>query len=141
MSIVDIDGTAGGDGRYDALLVSGSAKSDNVSIKTGTANAATISGLGAKITVTSSEMLNTFALDLGTGNDKVNASKLARDTAMLNIDGGPGNDMITGGAGDDFLFGSGDNDTIRCGAGGDYANGGDGTDTVTTDCELAVAFP
>ena len=43
---------------------------------------------------------------------------------------GHGNDTLTGGPGDDYLYGSGGNDTLRGGPGIDYLDGGPGNDTL-----------
>ena len=48
------------------------------------------------------------------------------------LDGGPGNDSISGGAGDDFINGGPGNDTLVGGAGGGVINGGDGNDIIKT---------
>ncbi len=47
------------------------------------------------------------------------------------IDGGSGNDDITGGAGDDIINGGSGNDDITGGAGDDIINGGSGDDDIT----------
>jgi uncharacterized delta-60 repeat protein len=48
-----------------------------------------------------------------------------------NVDGGAGNDRITGSAGDNFLFGNQGDDTVDGGAGGDVLYGDDGNDVLT----------
>ncbi len=72
----------------------------------------------------------------GDGNDQVNASTA---TLATTIDGGAGNDTVTGGtladllmggAGNDSVGGSGDNDSVYGGAGADTLTGGDGNDVL-----------
>ena len=55
------------------------------------------------------------------GDDVVDASALAADSALLTLDGGDDDDVLIGGAGDDTLLG---------GAGDDVIIGGPGTDTI-----------
>lgn len=75
----------------------------------------------------------------GFGNDTLNGMTQA---ANLEIYGGGGNDVVTGGAGSDFLWGESGDDTLVGGggadvlvgaAGGDSLSGGDGNDTVYID--------
>ncbi|MFO0821305.1 MAG: autotransporter-associated beta strand repeat-containing protein [Pirellulales bacterium] len=78
------------------------------------------------------------------GNDFANTLnfQLISMTGVPYIDGGLGNDTITGtngvddlrgGAGNDTLFGIGGTDTLRGGADNDSLNGGDGTDYLYGD--------
>jgi Ca2+-binding RTX toxin-like protein len=93
-------------------------------------------------------------LNAQSGNDTIDASALTGTTVSLEVNGGNGNDTLTGGAGSDFLHGDGDNDTIvggenpadgfdrlfgdagddtivwHGGDGSDIAEGGTETDTV-----------
>ncbi|GAA0591723.1 hypothetical protein GCM10009416_32660 [Craurococcus roseus] len=82
----------------------------------------------------------------GAGNDTINA---ALATAAINLQGGAGNNVLTGGTladtisatsgnnvlngggGDDTVTGGGGNDTIDGGAGADSLLGGDSDDTIT----------
>jgi hypothetical protein len=70
----------------------------------------------------------------GLGDDTITGSAV---TDHLNggdgndvIDGGEGDDVITGGFGDDHLTGGDGNDTIRGNAGKDVIDGGDGDDDI-----------
>ena len=66
-----------------------------------------------------------LALNGGDGNDSITGS-LGDDT----IDGGDGNDTLIGGTGNDTLIGGTGSDRINGGAGNDRELGGDGSDTV-----------
>jgi peptidyl-prolyl cis-trans isomerase B (cyclophilin B) len=64
----------------------------------------------------------------GAGNDRITGSNI-NDA----INGNQGNDTITGEAGDDFLRGGKDNDSISGGVGNDIVNGNQGNDILTGD--------
>ena len=66
-------------------------------------------------------------INLGAGNDNVDASLLLFSVFVI---GGDGNDLIIGGAAADFLFGDVGNDTLIAGGGDDLVLGGDGNDTL-----------
>jgi uncharacterized delta-60 repeat protein len=61
------------------------------------------------------------------GNDRIEVVDLSFKS-MLN--GGDGDDSITGGAGEDLIFGGSGNDTLTGGAGNDFLIGGDGSDRI-----------
>jgi Ca2+-binding RTX toxin-like protein len=96
--------------------------------------------------------LSIDASQLGAGDTFIfNAS--AEANAQLNINGGAGNDMITGGGGNDFIdvsqggsdivHGGGGNDTISLGAvlpGNDTIDGGAGSDQVNITGDYSAGF-
>lgn len=122
---IDANGAPTGDGVNNTIAAFGTDRADNFNVKT-TGTGATISGLGARINVASGEYNGLFHLFGEAGNDRFNATKLADTTALLWIEGGAGNDTLTGSPGSDVLVGD--------------AEGGSGTDTAT-DCEIAVSIP
>jgi Ca2+-binding RTX toxin-like protein len=61
------------------------------------------------------------------GNDVVDATGM---TTTVTIVGFRGNDILTGGSGDDVIYGFEDDDIINGGAGFDQLIGGDGNDTI-----------
>ena len=71
-------------------------------------------------------------IDGGDGNDVIKASLEFGDTNGFGyaIFGGAGDDVITGSAYADQLYGDDGNDEIYAGAGDDYLNGGLGDDTI-----------
>lgn len=76
---------------------------------------------------TSGQFTEIEYLDGGSGNDTINA---AASNSAVRIDGGAGNDLITGGVVADTLIGGSGNDTIRGGGGNDTLTLGDGADVV-----------
>ena len=75
---------------------------------------------------------DTLVIDGLAGNDRINASALNAGQIKLTIDGGDGNDIITGSHGNDTVIGGRGNDLAVLGAGNDTFvwNPGDGSDTV-----------
>jgi Ca2+-binding RTX toxin-like protein len=82
---------------------------------------------GGPATVADTEVIQAFGAD---GNDRINASKLAEAAIQLVLDGGAGNDTITGSGAVDELFGKDGNDVLMGGAGNDKLFGGNGDDTL-----------
>jgi Ca2+-binding RTX toxin-like protein len=84
-------------------------------------------------------------IQAGTGNDTLDFSATTL-TGISKIDGGAGNDTITGsagadtivgGTGNDILSGGAGDDTIMGGSGNDKLTGGDGLDTVSYEQSAA----
>jgi hypothetical protein len=87
---------------------------------------------GNVVTIDLSELkgaVSTTSVDItgGSGNDIIKGATVVAAT----IDGGAGDDTITGGAGADTIDGGDGDDTITGGAGNDRINGGDGANTIT----------
>jgi Ca2+-binding RTX toxin-like protein len=134
-------GTGTGDGQADTVIVNGTARADNIQI-TGSGTSFSVAGLKSLVTVSGSEVANDqLAVNSLGGDDIVSAAALPASVVKLNIDGGTGNDTLTGSDGIDFLNGGDGNDTIIGGRGNDVAflgagndtfvwNPGDGSDTV-----------
>jgi Ca2+-binding RTX toxin-like protein len=64
------------------------------------------------------------------GDDSIDASALAAGLVALELDGGEGNDTLTGSAGDDILRGGPGNDTLTAGLGTDQVFGDAGDDVL-----------
>src|SRR5262249_32260055 len=77
-----------------------------------------VTGLAATVDVTGAEVpADSLRIDALGGNDTVDASGLAADAISLTVDGGDGDDRLTGGAGDDTLIGGPRNDVPDGGPG------------------------
>jgi Ca2+-binding RTX toxin-like protein len=98
----------------------------------------TKAGLGNNMLTVNGVVTTLFAGDnsqivvnAGGGNDTVDASALAAaDYGSLQINGGDGNDLLTGGADNDVLNGDANDDLIVGGKGNDTVAGGDGNDSM-----------
>ena len=88
-------------------------------------------GLAARVVVsgavTGSDRVTVNAL---AGDDVVDASGLAADSALLTADGGDGDDVLIGGNGGDTLLGGAGDDVLLGGAGNDVLDGGPGDNVV-----------
>jgi Ca2+-binding RTX toxin-like protein len=71
----------------------------------------------------------------GTGNDTLNFSTTTL-TGIANIDGGAGNDTITGSSGADTIMGGIGNDRLSGGGGDDTIQGGTGNDILAGDAGI-----
>lgn len=70
-------------------------------------------------------------VDGGDGDDVLQVNSQARPALLpIHLDGGLGNDTLTGHAGRDLLHGQGGNDAVLGGGGDDEVTGGSGNDTV-----------
>jgi len=121
-----------GDTQPDSVIVNGTNADDTAIIAGSQAAGVTVSGLHAVVRVTAtdgpSDTLTVSALD---GNDVVDASGLAAGAVALSVDGGNGNDRLTGSAGDDTLAGGAGDDVLIGGPGQDALDGGTGNNTLT----------
>ena len=133
---IDLAGVPGsnvGDGAADNVTVNGTAGNDNVQVA-GAAGLVSVTGLPASVTLVGAEGANDqLIVNGGAGNDVINAAGLAPGNVLLTIDGGAGNDTITGSAGADTLIGGDGNDTVIGGRGNDVAFLGNGNDTFVWD--------
>ncbi|QJW94923.1 beta strand repeat-containing protein [Frigoriglobus tundricola] len=132
-------GTGTGDGQSDHIILNGTNHADNVSV-TGSGGAVSVTGLPAAVNITGAEATDALTVNLLGGNDQFSAAALGTAIALV-VDGGAGNDTITGSNFADTLIGGDGNDTIDGGRGNDVVlmgagndtfvwNPGDGSDTV-----------
>jgi Ca2+-binding RTX toxin-like protein len=141
VDLAGVLGSAVGDGAADTVTVNGGAGNDaiNVSLVNGVIFT---TGSPSTVAIFNAEAANDrLIVNGGGGDDTINASALAANVIGLTIDGGVGNDVITGSQGADLLLGGDGNDTVTGGRGDDVAllgagndvffwNPGDGSDTV-----------
>jgi Ca2+-binding RTX toxin-like protein len=110
---------------------------DDVAIVSGSGTNASVLGLAARVDVAGafagSDRITVNAL---AGDDVVDASGLAANAALLTANGGEGDDVLIGGAGNDTLSGGAGDDVLIGGAGTDVLDGAPGDDVVI---QLAAA--
>lgn len=123
----------GGDGEADMVNVIGSAENDVIQIR-GAANDIVVAGLSAKVAIADADAaLDSLLVSGGDGNDRISAAGLKPNAIQLIIDGGAGNDGLTGSKGDDSLIGGIGDDTLLGGRGADSLTGGEGQDSFRFD--------
>ena len=72
--------------------------------------------------------METLEMNGGGGNDSISGSAGLADLIALRMNGGDGNDTLTGGDGDDTMDAGPGDDTMICGAGHDVMAGNTGDD-------------
>jgi Ca2+-binding RTX toxin-like protein len=123
-------GAAAGDGVADNVIVVGTT-GDDVAIGSGQGGDFQLAGLATAVNVRNADPgTDRVTVNAGDGDDVVDAFNVAAGAALLVLDGGLGNDVLIGGAGDDTIDG-GDGDDVLVGSDGfDTLNGGAGDDTL-----------
>jgi Ca2+-binding RTX toxin-like protein len=96
----------------------------------------TVSGLGEDITISNFDANDRIVIKGLGGDDVIEASGLG--TAMqLTADGGDGDDILIGSAGNDTLLGGNGDDVLIGGAGTDVLDGGPGNNIVIQSATVA----
>ena len=130
VDLAGVPGGSGGDGEVDRVVRNGGAGNDviNVALVSG---AVSITGPSAQVTIRNAETQDDRDIleinSLG-GSDTIDASKLPLGVMQLTVNGGAGNDRITGSRGKDKLDGGDGNDVIVGGRGIDSVDLGTGND-------------
>ncbi|MGH6753051.1 MAG: calcium-binding protein, partial [Bradyrhizobium sp.] len=91
-------------------------------------NGGAVTTLGGTPTVANTSLIQIFGQS---GNDTISLSETNGALPAANLFGGDGNDIITGGSGNDKLFGQDGNDTLLGKGGNDQLFGGNDNDTLT----------
>jgi Ca2+-binding RTX toxin-like protein len=123
---VNVDGGTGSD----TTTYSGTSSADNLGIARDNAGVATFAAGGTPLITTAVENLNVSGLG---GDDTITGQNGIAGLTSLTIDGGGGDDTLTGGDGDDTLLGGPGNDVVHGGRGADVAELGAGKDTFVWD--------
>jgi Ca2+-binding RTX toxin-like protein len=127
----DLNATGGGDDGAADNIITNATNGDDVVTVTGTGPSAQVSGLPALVSVSGAIATNDrLTVNALAGDDVVDGSGVAADSALLTIDGGDGDDVLLGGAGDDTLLGGAGDDVLLGGPGNDILDGGSGDNVV-----------
>jgi hypothetical protein len=126
VNLVATLGSAAGDGAADSVIVNGRNAADFIPIRGNNeaifvdGGAGVASGLSFGLTITAAEgALDTLTVNALGGNDTVDASGLAAGNIKLTVNGGAGNDALTGSQGaDTFVWNPGDGSDTIDGQGG-----------------------
>jgi Ca2+-binding RTX toxin-like protein len=127
---IDLAATGGtaADGQFDGVTVDGSNANNAINIVL-VGSTVSITGLSAQVTIDHADATDSLTVNGFGGNDSINAAGLPAGVIQLLLDGGAGNDTLTGSLGADFLLGGGGNDSVVGGRGDDVALLGAGNDT------------
>jgi Ca2+-binding RTX toxin-like protein len=118
-----------GDGAADTVTTEATNGKDTIAVS-GTGTSLAVTGLPALVTMVNAEgALDTLLLAGQAGDDIVSAAGLSAGVVQLTVDGGTGNDILTGSWGADTLLGGAGDDVIAGFRGDDKALLGDGDDT------------
>jgi Ca2+-binding RTX toxin-like protein len=124
---IDLAGTPGGagDGQSDTVVINATSASDVINI-TENNGVITVSGLAEDVTIAGFEANDHLVINGLGGDDVINASGLAAGI-LLTENGGDGDDILLGGAGNDTLNGGAGDDVLIGGGGQDVLDGGTGS--------------
>ena len=121
----DLALVGGGDDAQPDNVITNATNGDDVVNVAGTGPNASVLGLPARVTlsgaIAGSDRLTVNAL---AGDDVVDATGLAANAALLTANGGDGDDVLLGGAGNDTLNGGAGDDVLLGGPGVDILDGG-----------------
>jgi large repetitive protein len=81
-----------------------------------------------------------YVYTIGLGSTITSSIALTAADFQFSFYGTSGDDILTGGVGDDELYGETGNDTLTSGAGNDYLSGGEGDDTLIGDAGNDTLF-
>ena len=128
IKLVAVD-LGGGDLALDTVTVNGANGNDKVNVSF--PGAVLFTGLPYQVGISGAETdKDIITFNAMGGNDSIDGSKLPAGVVPVVLDGGTGNDVIKGGAGDDVVFGGDDNDKLSGAAGADDLIGGNGNDVI-----------
>jgi Ca2+-binding RTX toxin-like protein len=122
------------------LLIEGTAGDDTVSVTQGADPNQLLVDTGTGPQAFDRGTFNAVQVDLGDGNDSFEESSGIVSDEQLTVHGGPGDDKILTGDGNDLIFGDQGNDVINSGKGNDVIFGGQGDDGVDGGIGTDIAF-
>jgi Ca2+-binding RTX toxin-like protein len=124
---VDLAGAAGGtsgDGAQDTVTVNGSARSEILTVAA-SGDDIVVGGLANSVRVANTDVADSVVVRGGNGADVIIAAAVPASAAALTLDGGAGNDILIGSAGDNLLDAGSGRDILIGGGGNDLFVGED----------------
>jgi Ca2+-binding RTX toxin-like protein len=122
-----------GDAAADTVIVN-QTNGNDIAVVFGDASGVSVFGGPTGVTVTGAEAANdTLTINGLGGDDVIDASGVAPGAIQLILDGGAGDDVLIGSAGNDILHGGAGDDVLIGGAGQDILDGGTGDNVVLQD--------
>ncbi len=124
---VDLGSPAGsgqGDTQADTVVINATAGNDTITISASN-GVVTVSGLAETVTITGFDATDRLVINGLGGDDVIDASGLGT-AIQLTANGGDGDDVLIGSAGNDFLSGGAGDDVLIGGGGQDVLDGGSG---------------
>ena len=126
-------GSGTGDGQADTVIINGTNGDDAVTVA-GDASGVSVIGLSAQVNIKGAEAGNDrLTINTLGGDDVVDASSLSAVAIPLTANGGDGDDVLIGGAGNDSLNGGAGDDVLIGGPGLDVLDGGSGDNILIQD--------
>jgi Ca2+-binding RTX toxin-like protein len=130
--LTQVNANLAGTGNVDDLAA------DTVTVNATNGAGVSAFGLAARVNVTGGAVANDrLAVNTLAGDDVVDGSGLAATAIPLVADGGQGDDILIGGAGNDRLLGGDGDDVLIGGAGNDELDGGPGSNVVLDSLGVA----
>ncbi len=120
-------GTVGGDGQIDTITIDGTSGDDVITL-TDNNGVLTVSGLAATVTISNFDRFDRIVVNGLGGDDVIDATGLG--AIQLTANGGDGDDVLIGSAGNDTLTGGKGDDVLIGGGGVDVLDGGPGDNIV-----------
>ena len=122
-----------GDGLADQVIVNGTSGADAI-VVAGNASGTSVLGLAAQVNITGTDATSDrLIVNALAGDDVVDASGLSAVSILLTENGGDGNDVLIGGAGNDTMSGGDGDDVLIGGPGQDVLDGGTGDNVLIQD--------
>jgi Ca2+-binding RTX toxin-like protein len=130
LDLAGVPGSGVGDGAADRVIIDGTSGNDVIQAA-GDASGVAVFGLAAQVNITGAEGANDqLAIQALAGDDVVEASGLAAGAIQFAADGGDGDDVLIGTAGNDTLTGGPGDDVLIGGGGVDVLNAAPGNDII-----------
>ena len=134
-----IGGTAG-DGQPDVITVNATGGDDVIQLSIDANGALVIDGLASRIVIEHFELgMDKVQINGLGGADVIEASGVGANGPLLVFDGGDGDDVLIGSAGNDVILGGNGDDVLIGGGGSDVLDGGPG-DNVVINSLVAGSF-